>query len=152
MKGFHSIERHADARSLPGLILFRFNSPIVFFNARYFKRTALDVIAQTEPRPSWFVLDAVAVTGVDVTGRHALDELREELAQRGIAFVLAGRRTQRIDWLRRHGMENVTHAQLHFPTLRAALRSFRESQRSTERATREPETSWPLDTAVPPES
>ncbi|SIT50096.1 putative sulfate transporter [Paraburkholderia piptadeniae] len=124
MKGFHSTERHADARRTPGLCLFRFNSPIVFFNARYFKRTALDVVAQTAPKPQWFVLDAVAVTGVDVTGRHAIEELRQELGERGVSFVLAGRRTQRLDWLERHGMDNVTAAQLHFPTLRAAVRAF----------------------------
>ncbi|MEX3931286.1 SulP family inorganic anion transporter [Paraburkholderia phymatum] len=124
MKGFHSTERHADARRTPGLCLFRFNSPIVFFNARYFKRTALDVVAQMMPPPQWFVLDALAVTGVDVTGRHAIEELREELSQRGVSLVLAGRRTQRLDWLHKHGMDDVTAAQLHFPTLRAAVRAF----------------------------
>jgi high affinity sulfate transporter 1 len=142
MKGFHSTARHPDARCTPGLCLFRFNSPIVFFNARYFKRTALDVVAETVPKPQWLVLDALAVTGVDVTGRHALEELREELGQRGVSLVLAGRRTQRLDWLHKHGMDDVTAAQLHFPTLRAAVRSFHAAQRGDA----------PLPASTPPET
>lgn len=134
MKGFHGIDRHPDARRTPGLVLFRFNSPIVFFNARYFKRTALQVVANTDTRPEWFVLDAVAVTGVDVTGRHALDELRDELAQQGISLVLAGRRTQRLEWLRKHGMASVTEDLMHFATLRAAARAFHTRQRGKSNA------------------
>lgn len=152
MKGFHSTERHPDAHCTPGLCLFRFNSPIVFFNARYFKRTALAVVAGTVPAPQWFVLDAVAVTGVDVTGRHAVEELREELVQRGVSFVLAGRRTQRLDWLRKHGMADVTATELHFPTLRAAVRAFEAARQrdATNAASTSASPEAPLDPTASP--
>ena len=41
LPGFHSIDRHPAAKSLPGLALFRFNAPLTFFNADYFKQRAL---------------------------------------------------------------------------------------------------------------
>ena len=31
--GLHSLGRHEGAEQLPGLLLFRFNGPITFFNA-----------------------------------------------------------------------------------------------------------------------
>lgn len=37
LSGCHSIARHPGARTEPGLLLFRFNVPRVFFNAPYFK-------------------------------------------------------------------------------------------------------------------
>jgi MFS superfamily sulfate permease-like transporter len=37
LPGFHSIERHPEASTIPVLLLFRFNAPIVFFNAPDFK-------------------------------------------------------------------------------------------------------------------
>jgi MFS superfamily sulfate permease-like transporter len=132
VKGFHSIARHAGARQPPGLCLFRFNAPIVFFNARHFKLSALKAVAETAPTPQWFVLDAIAVTTVDVTGRHAVEELRQELEQRGVTFVLAGRLTQRLDWLAKHGLSREAEHQLHFPTLRAAVRAFEEKQRKAD--------------------
>lgn len=39
--GYHSIEHHPEAVTIPGLMLFRFNAPIVFFKAPYFKREVL---------------------------------------------------------------------------------------------------------------
>jgi high affinity sulfate transporter 1 len=36
--GFHSVERHPDARTPSGLVMYRFGSPITFFNAAFFKR------------------------------------------------------------------------------------------------------------------
>src|SRR5262245_30260464 len=47
--GLHSIERHPGAATLPGLLLFRFNAPIVFFNAPYFKQQALAAVAAAGP-------------------------------------------------------------------------------------------------------
>jgi high affinity sulfate transporter 1 len=130
MKGFHGIARHKNAHRTPGLCLFRFNAPIVFFNARHFKLSALKAIAETSPAPQWFVLDAIAVTSVDVTGRRVVEELRDELEQRGMTFVLAGRLTQRLDWLDKHGLSSTADHQLHFPTLRAAVRAFYARQRA----------------------
>lgn len=39
--GLHAMERYEAVGTIPGLVLFRFNAPIVFFNAPYFKREAL---------------------------------------------------------------------------------------------------------------
>ncbi|MFC0398849.1 SulP family inorganic anion transporter [Paraburkholderia rhizosphaerae] len=124
MKGFHSIARHADARQTPGLCLFRFNAPIVFFNARHFRLSVLNAIDASVPTPTWFVLDAITVTSVDVTGRRVVEELREELGRRGVTFVLAGRRTQRLEWREKHGLRHAADNQLHYPTLRAAVQAF----------------------------
>ena len=41
LPGFHSIERHRSAKTFSGLTLFRFNAPLTFFNADYFKQRAL---------------------------------------------------------------------------------------------------------------
>ena len=71
-RGSHSIERHLDAHTTAGLVLFRFNGPIVFFNAPYFKQCVMAAAAAGGPDLQWFVLDLIPVTIIDVTGlRHA---------------------------------------------------------------------------------
>jgi len=131
MAGFHSTERHPTAQSPPGLCLFRFNAPIVFFNARYFKLSALEALARLPSAPQWFVLDAIAVTNIDATGRVVLLELQRELAVRGIRLVLAGRRTQTRNWLSSRGLQDLGGEWLHFSTLREAIRAFRAQHDST---------------------
>jgi high affinity sulfate transporter 1 len=137
MPGFHSADQHPTARFTPGLCLFRFNSPIVFFNARYFKRSALQVVDTPGLAPRWFVLDAVPVTTTDVTGRHTLAELRRELAARGITMVLAGRYTQTLQWLKNWDVEETGQPWPHFPTLREAVRAYRRETAARETRSRE---------------
>ena len=98
--GFHSIERHRDAHTLPGICLLRFNSPLVFFNAAYFKRSVLQAMATAGPQLRWLVFDALPVTSHDVTGRYTLEEVEHELASRGIRIAFAGRETEITTWRR----------------------------------------------------
>ncbi len=123
--GLHSVERHADARTTPGLLLFRFNAPLVFFNAPYFKRRALAAMDAAGADLRWFVLDLIPLTQVDVTGIYTLEDLAEELRRRGAELVLAGRRTEVADWLHRRGLMEHANLQRHFSTMRQAMRAFR---------------------------
>jgi high affinity sulfate transporter 1 len=131
LPGFHSSERHPDANTIPGICLFRFNSPVVFFNAPYFKREALQAAAAAGPSLRWFVLDAVPITSNDVTGRHALLEVVLELEARGVQVALAGRQTEFDDWRREKGLEEARPRGLRkFPTLWYAVRVLQEELHS----------------------
>jgi high affinity sulfate transporter 1 len=130
MPGFHSIERHPGAQTIPGLLVYRFGGPITFFNAAYFKERALAAAKSTQPAVRWLVLDAIPITSVDVTGLDALDELRRELGERGTTLIVAGRRTEFLAWLRQIGLHRAEDDQFVFPTMRQAVRAFRETQTS----------------------
>jgi MFS superfamily sulfate permease-like transporter len=123
--GFHSLTRHPDAKTVPGLCLFRFNSPVVFFNAPYFKESAIQAAIQAGPALRWLVLDAVPVTSTDVTGRHAMVELQRQLAAHGVKLAFAGRQTQITQWLETRGKAELAEGLLLFPTLSEAVRAFR---------------------------
>jgi high affinity sulfate transporter 1 len=128
MPGFHSIERHPGAQTFPGLQIYRFGGPITFFNAAYFKERALAAANTAGPALRSFIVDAIPITSVDVTGLDALEELRRELAERGTTLVVAGRRTEFLTWLRQIGLHRAEDDQFVFPTLRQAVRAFREAQ------------------------
>jgi len=125
MSDYHSVARHPDAKTIPGLCLFRFNAPVVFFNAPYFKRSALEAAVAAGPALRWFVIDAVPITSHDATGRHVLRELERELAARHVQVVLAGRRTELANWRLEKGVDKTRPTSaLHYPTLRAAVQAF----------------------------
>jgi MFS superfamily sulfate permease-like transporter len=132
LPGFHAIERHPDAKTFSGLALYRFNGPITFFNAAYFKQRALAVVDAAGPELRWFVIDAIPISDIDVTGLHALRDLEETLEGRGITLIVAGRRTEFLDWLRERGLYRSEHDQRIFPTLRQALRASRREIRPAE--------------------
>ena len=115
LPGFHSIERHRTAKTFPGLVLFRFNGPLTFFNADYFKQRALAAANAAGTDVRWFVIDAIPISDIDVNGLYALRDLREALEARGTVLVLAGRRTEFLNGLREIGHYRVEHDQRIFP-------------------------------------
>ena len=124
LPGFHSIERHRSAQTFPGLTLFRFNAPLTFFNADYFKQRALAAADAAPPGLQWFVIDAIPICDIDINGLYAVRDLREALEARGATLIIAGRRTEFLMWLRETGVYRAEYEQHIFPTLRQAMKAY----------------------------
>ena len=128
LPGFHSLERHPRATTMPGLLLFRFNAPIVFFNAGYFKREILAAANAAGPDLKLIVVDMLPVTMIDATGIYTAQEVVLELARRGVSLAAAGRQTEWRVWA--ESRKFSANLKL-YPTLRAALKSFRNEEDSS---------------------
>ena len=87
--GMHDIDDYPQARLVPGLVVYRYDSPLFFANAADFRTRALRAVDTAKGPVEWFILNAEANVDVDLTALDALDELREELTGRGIVLALA---------------------------------------------------------------
>jgi len=123
--GYQSVARHPEARSQPGLLLFRYNGPIVFFSAPHFKREVLAAAAAAGPGLRWFVIDLLPVSQVDATGLFAMRDACEALRSRGIVVAAAGRDTEWADRFARRDLGGVLAGIRLYPTLRLAELAFR---------------------------
>jgi MFS superfamily sulfate permease-like transporter len=123
MPGFHSLARHTDGAAPAGILIFRFNGPIVFFNAGHFRQALLKAVGREGAPVHTVILDLLPVTGVDVTGLFTLKDLRDVLQERGIALAAAGRQTEWRHWLEERGF--AQDAMPLFPTLKHAVKAFR---------------------------
>jgi high affinity sulfate transporter 1 len=122
--GYHPLDLHPNAECIKGLVLFRFNAPIVFFNASYFKKSVLSAADKVAPDLRWFVMDAMPVSQLDVTGWQTVFEVIEELRRRKCRFVIAGRRTTVADYLRKAGISpSELHARI-YPTIGTAVKEY----------------------------
>ena len=74
--GMHDIDDYPDARTVPGLVVYRYDAPLCFANAEDFTRRALASIDLAGADAEWFVLNAEANVELDVTSADALEELR----------------------------------------------------------------------------
>ncbi|HTS59570.1 MAG TPA: SulP family inorganic anion transporter [Terriglobales bacterium] len=123
--GFHALARHPDATTIPGLVLFRFNAPITFFNAAYFKREVMAAADHAGPDLKWFVIDLIAISMIDATGIFAIDDIMATFRERGIVLAAAGRQTEWRQWAEKRHFKLKTSGARIFPTLRAAVKAFR---------------------------
>jgi anti-anti-sigma regulatory factor len=88
LEGYHDVHSYPQARHLPGLVIYRFDAPLFFANAKTF-RDEVRRLANTEPKPRWIVIAAEPVTDVDTTASDVLEELDEALNAQGISLVFA---------------------------------------------------------------
>ena len=82
MAGQHDRHLHPDAEEIPGLVIFRFDAPLFFANARTF-RDQIRRLAAVDPRPRWILIAAEPITDVDTTAADMLVDLDEELNAAG---------------------------------------------------------------------
>jgi len=127
--GYQSVARHPAARSQPGLLLFRYNGPIVFFSAPHFKREVLAAAAAAGPDLRWFVIDLLPVSQIDATGLFAIRDAFDSLRARGVVVAAAGRDTEWADRSARRDLGGVLAGIRFFPTLRLAEFAYREETR-----------------------
>ncbi|MGL5287238.1 MAG: STAS domain-containing protein, partial [Aeromonas sp.] len=112
--------------SVPGLLLYRFNSPLTYFNAPYFKRRVLAQLVQDPHNPRCLVIDAVSCfTHQDISVMSMVGELHRELKRRGVHMVMAGRHGQLTHWFRQAGVKVGDDGILLSPDIYQALRMTR---------------------------
>ncbi|WP_456623135.1 SulP family inorganic anion transporter [Bradyrhizobium sp. P5_C12] len=126
VKGYHDITRYPDARQIPGLVLFRWDAPLFFANAEFFKERVLDAVAKSPTPVRWLVVAAEPVTSVDVSAGDIVAELDEALHARGIEFCFAELKDPVKDKLKRFGLFSQLGEQYFFPTIGAAVSSYLE--------------------------
>jgi len=123
--GWYPVSLEQGLAVQPGVLLLRFDGPLVFFNAPHFKQEVLATVAHA-PNVSWVVLDMLPVSKLDVTGITTLFELGTTLHARGVRLTLAGRREELLAQAERRGIElaDAERGRI-FPTLKSALRAYR---------------------------
>ena len=124
VKGYHDITRYPDARQIPGLVLFRWDAPLFFANAEFFKERALDAVAKSPTSVRWLVVAAEPVTSVDVTAGDTLDELDKELHARGIELCFAELKDPVKDKLKKFELLAQLGENCFFPTVGAAVSGY----------------------------
>jgi high affinity sulfate transporter 1 len=124
VKGYHDITRYPDARRIPGLVLFRWDAPLFFANAEFFRERALDAVAKSPTPVRWLVIAAEPVTSVDVTACDTVAELDQTLHARGIELCFAELKDPVKDKLKRFGLFAQLGESYFFPTIGAAVSAY----------------------------
>jgi MFS superfamily sulfate permease-like transporter len=124
LEGYHDVRSYPDASRLPGLVIYRFDGPLFFANAKNF-RDEFRRMAAADPPPRWILVAAEPVTDVDTTASDVLQDLDEELNSRGISLVFAELKDPVRRKIERYGLTRTIDPRHFFPTVEAAVEAFR---------------------------
>jgi high affinity sulfate transporter 1 len=124
LAGYHDVHQHPDAQHLPGLVIYRFDAPLIFANAKSF-RDEVRRLAARDPKPVWILVAAEPMTDVDTTASDVLEELDEALNAKGISLVFAELKDPVREKIQRYGLTRTIDPRHFFPTIDSAIAAFR---------------------------
>lgn len=124
LAGYHDVEDWEGGRTIPGLMLFRYDAPLCFANAEDFRRRALAALAGAAPPVEWLVLNAEAIVEIDSTAADMLLELEKELARRGVRLALTRVKRELYAQLAAAGIVAVVGPAHVYPTIPTAVAAF----------------------------
>jgi len=123
LAGLHDIHRHPDAEALPGLVVYRFDAPLIFANARMFSE-AVRAIAARRDDLRWIVIAAEPVTDVDTTAADMLADLDSWLNERGVSLVFAELKDPVREKIERYELTKTIDPAHFFPTIDDAVAAY----------------------------
>jgi high affinity sulfate transporter 1 len=125
LAGYHDVHSYPQAEHLPGLVIYRFDGPLFFANAKTF-RDEVRRMARADPPPTWILIAAEPMTDVDTTASDMLEELDEALNDQGISLVFAELKDPVRRKIERYGLTRTISPQHFFPTIESAVAAFRQ--------------------------
>ena len=126
LAGMHDVDDHPEARTIPGLVVYRYDSPLFFANADDFRGKAIAAVdaAEADGTVYWLLLNMEANVEVDITAMYALESLRAELAGRGVVLALTRVKNDLRIPLQAFGLIDGIGEEFIFPTLPVAVRGY----------------------------
>jgi sulfate permease, SulP family len=124
---FSDRQRHPDNELIPGVLIFRPESGLVYFNVDHVCRTILDRVNAEPTLPKLIVLDLSAAPRVDLQSAQALGDLSNELTSKGLQFQAVEARSSVRDRLRNEGVDAKLGGINRFSSVADAVEDFQKT-------------------------
>ncbi|MCH9815767.1 MAG: STAS domain-containing protein [Actinomycetia bacterium] len=123
--GMHDVDDFPDAVEVPGLLVFRYDSPLFFANADNFLHSAMKLAKEREPSLDWFALNCEAIIEVDATATQTLQRLQQDLKLQSVRLVLVRAKRELIEDLEPTGLIKDIGTDHIYPTLPTLVSAFK---------------------------
>jgi high affinity sulfate transporter 1 len=121
---YRDVRRRLDAETMPGLLIFRFDARLIFFNCNFFASEVKRNIAKAREPVKTVLIDAEAMNDIDITGADCLIKLNTELNRRNIVMLLTHVRDPLRDKMHRMGVVDAIGAGHIYETTRDGVDAF----------------------------
>ncbi len=117
---------YPEAETLPGLLIFRFDAPIIFPNAGYFANEVRRLIAEATTSVYEVIIPAQQINHLDSTGADQLAKLQAELSAKGTTLSFAEVKSGLRKTMRRTNLDEKVGANHFYQTIEEGVQAFLE--------------------------
>lgn len=121
---FSDAARHTDNEPIPGLLIFRPEASLVYFNVDHVRDAVITTLDSTSPLPRLVLIDLSSSPHIDLQAAETLCMLHRELDARNIGLQFVGAHAAARDTLRREGIEEKTGTINRFTSVADAVDAF----------------------------
>src|SRR3954453_108039 len=118
--GYHDIRTYPNADQADGVIVYRFDAPLIFANTRTFSGQVRE-LSRHDPKPHCIVLASASISDVDTTAADMLSGLMHDLEDDGISLVFAELKDPVRGKIERYEAATVLEHGHFYPTVEAAV-------------------------------
>jgi MFS superfamily sulfate permease-like transporter len=123
-KRFSDLARHGDNERVPGILIFRVEASLAYFNIEHVHDAVMDKVASESVRPRLVLCDLSTSPYVDLQGAHMLAGLASELDATGIQMAVVEARSSVRDRLRAEGLDEKLGGINRFRTVAEVVEAF----------------------------
>jgi sulfate permease, SulP family len=125
---YRDMAAHPEAEPIPGMLIFRFDAPIIFANASYFASQVRRLVAEAQAPVGEVLIPAQQINQLDSTGADQLAKLRDELDTQGIGLSFAEAKVTLQEAMRRTGLEAKIGADRSYELIEDGVQAFGRRQ------------------------
>lgn len=148
-EAYRDVKRHPEARTFPGLVIWRAGGALFFANIGHLGVGLKAVLAARDPPAQHVLLDADSVSFIDASACDTLSTIIKSLQGQGITFAFARVRDEVRERMRLWGIEAAVGPSNFYERVTDGVRAWQResadaaSQSSNARDPRDPESSRP---------
>jgi len=121
---FSDRERHSTNELFPGILIFRPEASLIYFNVDHVRDTIADRVKAEAAPPKLVVVDLSAAANVDLQSAHTLAGLADELTAAGVRVQMVEARSGVRERFRREGLDARLGGIDRFTSVADAVESF----------------------------
>jgi MFS superfamily sulfate permease-like transporter len=124
---YSDLERHDDNEHVPGIMIFRPESSLLYFNCEHLREMILSRVLASDSPVKLVILDLSASPHVDISSAEMIKGLFEELRANDIGVRIVEARSSVRDKLRIEGVEELSGRIDRFTTVADAVDSYSQN-------------------------
>jgi high affinity sulfate transporter 1 len=124
---FSDSERHENNELVPGLMIFRPESSLIYFNVDHIREYIAERVRAATPPPKLVIVDLSAAPFVDLQSAHAMAGLVDELKAEGIQFQAVEARSSVRERFRGEGLDEKLGGINRFTAVADVVETFQKT-------------------------
>jgi sulfate permease, SulP family len=128
---YADITNHPTYATIPGIIVYRFDGPLVFPNAERFTNEITKVLKHSEPKAREILLDAETISDMDTTASDTFKDMLDSFDRQGVKFAIARLHAPVREFMRKDGVLDRVGEENIYPRVADAVAAFENPEASS---------------------